>query len=211
MASTISQGGFMSHRILASAFFACLLAGGAAYAGPKLLENIPLQWTPTDSLASLGPLDLSGPLLSSKIHVDLLVDTRENPSAVAENREKPDKVLPVTTSGNVAQFVTDHLKDTLRGAGLSIVDGPGDVNLSGEIRQFFVAETSMYHGDMSVLVHMKNAQGKEVWSGVILGSAERFGRSYKAENYYEAFSDMVLRAAYNLLSNPGFREALKGH
>jgi hypothetical protein len=62
---------------------------------------------------------------------------------------------------------------------------------------------------MSVLVHAKNAQGKEIWSGVLLGAAERFGRSYKADNYYETLSDMVVRASYNLLSNPEFRQALK--
>jgi hypothetical protein len=199
----------INHRLIAGALIGCCLIAGGARAAPKLLENIPLQWTPTDSLASLGPLDLSGPLLSMKIHIDKLVDARQNPSAVAENREKPDKILPVTTSSDVAAFVTDHIKDTLHGAGLGIVDGPGDVTLSGEIRQFFVTETSLYHGEMSVLVHAKNAQGKEIWSGVLLGAAERFGRSYKADNYYETLSDMVVRASYNLLSNPEFRQALK--
>jgi hypothetical protein len=199
----------INRRLIAGALIGCCLIAGGARAAPKLLENIPLQWTPTDSLASLGPLDLSGPLLSMKIHIDKLVDARQNPSAVAENREKPDKILPVTTSSDVAAFVTDHIKDTLHGAGLGIVDGPGDVTLSGEIRQFFVTETSLYHGEMSVLVHAKNAQGKEIWSGVLLGAAERFGRSYKADNYYETLSDMVVRASYNLLSNPEFRQALK--
>jgi hypothetical protein len=199
----------INHRLIGGALIACCLIAGSARAAPKMLENIPLQWTPTDSVASLGPLDLSGPLLSVRIHIEKLVDARQNPSTVAENREKPDKILPVTTSSDVADFVTDHLKDTLRGAGLSIVDGPGDVTLSGEIRQFFVMETSLYHGEMSLLIHAANAQGKEIWSGVLLGAAERFGRSYKADNYYETLSDVVVRASYNLLSNPEFRQALK--
>jgi hypothetical protein len=34
-----------------------------------------------------------------------------------------------------------------------------------------------------------------------VGDAERFGRSYKADNYCETMSDMVIRATYNLLAN----------
>ena len=200
----------MSHRILAILCTTLLLAAGAT-AAAKLLENIPLVWKPTDSLGTLGPLNLSGPVISTALHVDLLVDTRNNPSMIAENQEKPDKPLPVTTSGDVAAFVTDHMKDTLHVAGLNVVDGPGDMTLSGEIRQFFVTETSTYHSELSLVMHLKDAHGKEVWSGAVAGGTERFGRSYKAENYYETLSDAVLRATQNLLSNPAFTDAFPHH
>jgi hypothetical protein len=91
------------------------------------------------------------------------------------------------------------------------VEDAGDVSVSGEIRQFFVTETNLYHGDLSLLVHVKNSKGKEIWSGIIPGGAEHFGRSYKADNYYETMSDMVMRAAYNLLTNADFRAALQKH
>jgi hypothetical protein len=200
----------MSQRILATLFTTMLLAA-AATAGPKLLENIPLVWKPTDALGALGPLNLSGSVISTALHVDLLVDTRANPSLVAENHEKEDRVLPVTTSSDVAAFVTDHLKDTLRQAGLNVVDGPGALTLSGEIRQYFVTETSTYQSQLSLVVHLKDAQGKEVWSGAVAGSTERFGRSYKAENYYETLSDAVIRATHNMLSNPAFTDAFQHH
>ena len=96
----------------------------------------------------------------------------------------------------------------MRGLGLSVVDGDSDVSLSADVRQFFVTETNTYHGDATLFVRLKNAAGKELWSGVVLGSAEHFGRSYKADNYDETFSDMVLHATYNLLANPAFHEAL---
>ncbi len=200
----------MSQRILATLFTTMLLAAGAT-AGPKLLENIPLVWKPTDTLGALGPLNLSGPVISTALHVDLLVDTRTNPALVAENHEKEDRVLPVTTSSDVAAFVTDHLKDTLRQAGLNVVDGPGALTLSGEIRQYFVTETGTYQSQLSLVVHLKDAQGKEVWSGAVAGGTERFGRSYKAENYYETLSDAVIRATHNVLSNPTFTDAFQHH
>jgi hypothetical protein len=196
----------MSHRILSILCTTLLLAGGAL-AAPKLLENIPLVWKPTDTLGSLGPLNLAGPVISTGLHVDTLVDTRNHPSRIAENQEKPEKPLPVTTSSDVGAFVTDHIKDTLRVAGLNVVEGPGDLTLSGEIRQFFVTETGTYKSELSIVLHLKDAHGKEVWSGAAAAGTERFGRSYKAENYYETLSDAVIRTTHNLLSNPAFTGA----
>ncbi len=154
----------MRQHILAVAFFGSLLVNGAAFAGGASLQNIPLQWKPTSILSEMGTIDLSGGVITTKIRFDPLVDTRQNPPLVAENREKPN-VRPMTTSSDVAVFVTDHLKDSVHGAGLNVVDG----------------------------------------------DATRWGRSYKAENYYEVMSDMLLRATYNLLSNEGFRTALAKH
>jgi hypothetical protein len=196
----------MSHRILSILCMTLLLAG-SGMAATKLLENIPLVWKPTETLGSLGPLNLGGPVISTPLHVDAFVDTRNNPALIAQNQENPDKPLPVTTSGDVAAFVTDHLKDTLHVAGLNVVDGPGALTLSGEIRQFFVTETGTYHSELSLVLHLKDARGKEIWSGAAAGGTERFGRSYKAENYYETLSDAVIRATQNLLSNPAFTDA----
>jgi len=200
----------MKHRILALVSFACCLLCGTALAAPKLLRDIPLKWTPTQGFSELGPLDVSGSLLTTKVHFETFVDARSNPESIAENREKAD-ARPVTTKDNVAEFVTLHLRESVHGAGVTTVDDAGDVSISGEIRQFFVTETNLYHGDLSLLVHVKNSQGKEIWSGIIPGGAEHFGRSYKADNYYETMSDMVMRAAYNLLANADFRAALQKH
>jgi hypothetical protein len=200
----------MRHRFLIVAFFASLLVNGAAFARGDL-KNIPLEWTPTTTFAEIGPIDISGAMLTTKIHFDTFADTRENPSLIAENREKAGKVRPVTTSGNVAAFVTEHFTQTLHGAGLNTVDSAADINVSGEIRQFFVTELNTYNGEITLLIHVKSSTGKELWTGVVAGDATRWGRSYSAANYYEAMSNMVLRACNQLLANPGFREALQKH
>jgi hypothetical protein len=198
----------MRQLLFAAASCALLILCGAAASRAASLENVPLRWKPTSTLAEMGVVDLSGAVGTTKIRFDALVDTRQNPSLVAENREKVDKVRQMTTSSDVAAFVTDHMKDTLRRAGLNIVDDGADVVMSGEIRQFFVTEVNTYGGELSVLVHLKNTAGKELWTGVVAGDSTRWGRSYSAENYYETMSDMLLRGAFNLLSSPGFREAL---
>ena len=187
-----------------------VLVSRAAFGGADLL-NIPLNWTPTSTFASMGAIDLSGNIIATNIHFEALVDARQNPSLIAENREKANKLRQVTTTSDVAAFVTDHVRESLHAGGLNIVDGVGDVTISGELRQFFVTETSTYQGEVSMLIHVNNSAGKEVWTGLVGGFAEHFGRSYKADNYYETMSDMVQRASYNLLSNQGFRDALQKH
>jgi hypothetical protein len=91
---------------------------------------------------------------------------------------------------------------------MNIVDGPADLNISGEIRRFFVTEVSTYGGEISLLIHVKNGAGKELWTGVVTGDSTRWGRSYSAANYYETMSDMVLSATHNLLATGGFHDAL---
>jgi hypothetical protein len=181
------------------------VSGSLAHA--KSLDNVPLKWSPTSTLAEMGTLDLSGSTITTKIHIDPLVDTRQNPSLVAENREHAE-VKAMTTSSDVAAFVTDHLKESLHGAGLNIVDGEADLTVTGEIRQFFVTEKGTYQGEISLLLHVKNSAGKELWVGMVSGDATRWGRSYSAANYCEVISDMLLRATYNLLNTAQFHEAL---
>jgi hypothetical protein len=201
----------MRHHLPILAFLSTVLVNGAAFAGGDALENIPLKWSPTSTLSEWGAVDLSGATVTTKIHWDGFTDTREKPTLVAENREKENKVRSLTTSTDVAAFVSDHMKDSVHGAGLNIVDSGADVSLSGEIRKFFVTETATYNGEISVLIHVKNNAGKELWTGIISGDATRWGRSYHAANYFETMSNMTLSATYSLLNNAGFRDALAKH
>jgi hypothetical protein len=200
----------MRHRYLILAVLSALLANGAALAR-EALENIPLKWSPTSTLSAWGAVDLSGATITTKIHWDGFTDTREKPALVAENREKADKVWTVTTSTDVTAFVSDHMRDSVHGAGLNVVDSGADVIISGEIRKFFVTETGTYNGEISVLIHVKNSDGKELWTGIVSGDATRWGRSYSAANYFETMSNMILSATYNLLNNAGFRDSLAKH
>jgi len=201
----------MSYRVPVLAVLVGALVSSTALARPTVLENIPLKWSPTSTMAEMGPMDLSAADLAVKIQVEPLVDSRQNPTLIGQNTEKPDKPLSVTTSSDVTEFTSEHLKATLKAAGMSVVDSGGDVILMGELRQYFVAETNTYHGELALVLHLKNRAGKELWSGSVTGDAERFGRSYRADNYMEVLADTLLKAAHNLLTNPGFHDALEKH
>lgn len=189
-------------------FVALLAVSGSAMAS-KDLSNIPLVWSPTQSFAEFGAIDLNG-IGNVKVQFNGFTDVRKNPALIAENHED-DRVRQVTTKDNVASFVTDHVKDTFSKAGINVVDSGGDFVVSGEIRDFFVNETDQYVGNITVYVTLTDASGKVVWQGVAGGGANNFGRSYKADNYYETLSNAVLKLGNSLLNSPGFHGALQSH
>jgi hypothetical protein len=195
----------MLKRIL---FVALLAASGSAMAS-KDLSNIPLVWSPTQSFAEFGAVDLSG-IGSTKVQFNGFTDARKNPPLIAENHEK-EPVRQVTTRDSVAAFVTDHVKETFSKAGVNVVDNGGDVIVSGEIRDFFVNESENYVGTITVYVTLTNASGKVLWQGVAGGGATNFGRSYKADNYYETLSNAVLKLSNSMLNSQGFHAALQSH
>jgi hypothetical protein len=170
------------------------------------LENSPLVWKPTTNTASLGAVDLTG-LGNVKLQVPKVADGRQNPTLLGANKENATPRI-ITTSNDVPAFVTEHMKQIIAAAGLNVVDSGGTYVLKADLKQFYVDETDTYKGDVRLLVTLTNASGKAVWTGTTGGSSTRFGRSYKAENYYETLSDSLIEATYNLLKNPGFHDAL---
>ncbi|AIF48946.1 YajG family lipoprotein [Dyella japonica] len=189
-------------------FVALLAASGSAMAS-KNLSNIPLVWSPTQSFAEFGAIDLNG-IGHVKVQFNGFTDARKDPALIAENHEK-DPVRQVTTKDSVAAFLTDHVKETFGKAGINVVDTGGDVVVSGEIRDFFVNETDQYVGNITLYVTLTNATGKVLWQGVAGGGATNFGRSYKADNYYETLSNAVLKLSNSMLNSQGFHNALQVH
>jgi hypothetical protein len=188
-----------------------LFLPAAALAAKKPLAGIPLAWKPTTPASEFGAVNLTG-VAGIKVEIRDLKDAREKPALIGENRDKEDEgiVLPVTTADAPARFVTDNLKRVWSDAGLDLVDAGGDVVVTGELKRFFVLETSTYAGDINLKLEVKTKGGKLLWSGTAGGTAKRFGRSYKSENYHETLSDSLMDAAYKLLQNESFLKALSG-
>jgi hypothetical protein len=182
-----------------------LLVASLCACAKKPLDNVPLVWKPT-SEAKLGAINLTE-IGHTKIRLDSFRDVRQHPELIAENREDPVP-KPVTTRDNVGEFVSTHMRDVLGSAGLDVVDDNADVVISGEVRQFFVEETSTYNGSVAVRLTARNRARAVLWSGSAVGSAKRFGRSYSQENYYEVLSDSIIDATATLMRDPDFRRAL---
>ena len=199
-------------RVVAVALLASL-AAVPALAKKKPLVNIPLQWRPTTTLAELGAVNLTG-LEKAAIKLQPLVDKRDkaDPQLIGENREKEAKneILTVTTRDNVAEFCTTNLGMVLAKLGLPMTAEQPTVTISGELLSFFVTETDVYVGDVSIKLKVADAAGNVLWTGMANGASKRFGRSYKDENYFEVLSDSLLDAISGLLKNARFMDALGG-
>ncbi len=175
-----------------------------AYAKGALLEHVPLQWKPTSDL-QLGTMQMS----QAPIQFETFQDARDNKQAIGENLEN-DQSKPVTTTDDVGAFVSTHMRGLFDHAGLKTVDSNGSVIIKGEVKTFYVRETSTYKSEVAVHLTVVDASGKTLWSGLASGDATRFGRSYKLENYYEALSDAVVNTVSSMLQSAPFQSALSG-
>ena len=176
-----------------------------AYAKSHLLEHVALQWRPTPDLR-LGAMQMpQGP-----IQFDTFQDVRDNKEAIGENLEE-DKAKPVTTTDDVGAFVSSRMRQLFDQAGLKTVDSNGTVIIRGQVRQFFVRETSTYKSTVVVHLVIVGHDGTTLWSGLASGDATRFGRSYKLENYYEVLSDAIVNTVSSVLQSADIQKALAGH
>lgn len=185
-------------------FLAVLLAVTLSAHARGSLEHVPLQWKPTSDL-QLGTVQMS----QAPIHFETFQDARDNKQAIGENQED-DKPKPVTTTDDVGAFVSTHMRGLFEHAGVKTVDADGAVTIKGEVRQFFVRETTTYKSEVAVRLTVVSRDGRTLWSGLASGDATRFGRSYKLENYYEVLSDAIVNTVSSMLGSPQFQAALSG-
>jgi hypothetical protein len=192
----------MHRRSLWKLAGAILLAAAACAAAKDALLNVTLQWKPTSEL-KLGTFTD----LDARARIESFLDVRDNRELIGENLENKEP-KPVTTAGDVGQFVGSHVRDLLERAGVRIVDKDADVTIKGEVRQFLVKETDHYNSQVTIRLTVVNHRGNKLWSGIASGEAHSFGRSYKLENYHESLSNAIVNMVSSMLHNEGFQKAL---
>lgn len=171
----------------------------------KLLEHIPLEWRPTSKLR-LGTTQMT----ALTVTIGNFIDARDNKEAIGENTEN-NEPRPVTTSDDVGEFVGVHIRQLFDEAGIKTVDSNGAVTVKGEVKSFFVREGSTYKSEVALQLIVSDRNGVTLWKGLASGEAKRFGRSYKAENYYEVLSDALVNTVSSMLQAAEFQKALSGH
>jgi hypothetical protein len=176
----------------------------ATLAAPKEL-TIVLKWNPNNK-QSMPALDVTGGLYAVAIAPS--IDKRDKGNQVGENTEGKVAV-PVNTSSDVPTFVRDHLLAQLKSIGLEVnAADAGDRVLRSELVECWVAETSRYNGSVRMKVTVADAAGKELWSALVGGTSDNFGRSLKPDNYTESISNSIQALTANLVSAAGFRTAI---
>jgi hypothetical protein len=178
------------------------------YAGSSLL-NIPLLWKPTETISARDAIDLTA-FQNASFTIKPFNDMRKKPSEIGKNVEKktPARVLFVTTGENVAAWLTDRFGKILSEFDISVVKDGGTLLLEADIVKFFVTEESVYKADIGLKVRIKSKNGDTLWEGMVAVSSNRWGSSYKADNYYEALSNACIDVVYNLLKSDSFMRAV---
>jgi hypothetical protein len=167
--------------------------------------TIVLKWNPNEK-QSMPVLETTGGIFS--LAISPLVDKRDKGKQVGENNEGKT-VVPVYTNSDVSGFVREHLTAQLKTIGLDVTAADnGERILKAELGEFWMAEGKRYHGSIGLKVTVTESNGKELWSALLNGSSDNFGRSLKPDNYTEGFSDAVQDLAAKLAGSAGFRAAL---
>ncbi len=179
------------------------------YAGSSLLD-IPLLWKPTETISALDTIDLTV-FQNATFTVKPFNDLRKKPSEIGENVEKSSfsQIRYVTTRDNVAAWLTDRFEKILAEFDLSVVKDGGTLLLEADIVKFYVTEESVYKADIGLKVRMRSKNGEVLWEGMVSVSSNRWGSSYKADNYSEALSNACIDVVYNLLKSDSFLQAVK--
>lgn len=180
----------------------------SSFLSSALLKDVELKFKPTSSLSDYEDMDLSS-LSSISISLGNFIDEREEKELIGENREDEDKgkVLPVTTITLVSDFLKETYKKLLKDIGIKIVDG-SPKTLEAKVIKFFVEEKNLYKAEVWLDIELKK-DGVLIFNEKIMGSAKRFGRSYKLENYFEVLSDAIIDGFALLFQNLKFTKALK--
>jgi hypothetical protein len=194
-------------RVAFLALGAVLLAGAGGCGKKASSVTVPLTFRPT---SQMNMNTFAGDLPESTVFVGQVTDARERQDQVGENLEEKNPV-PVFASGTEpTEFVRGVMNSLLTRAGLQLGQDQGQAErvLLTDLHHFWTQETNTYEAEVRATVTVQDRGGRQLWKGTVNGTAERFGRSLKAENYQEVFSDATLKMVEGLLNNPGFRAAL---
>jgi hypothetical protein len=185
-------------------FLLVSVMSGVTGARPKELAVV-LKWNPNEK-QSVPVFETTGGVLP--LVIAEVSDKRERGKQIGENTEEKVAV-PVYTASDVPAYVREHLTAQLRAIGLAVTTGDtGERIMRLELVEFWVAEGNRYRGSVRLRVSVTDSQGKELWSALVGGASDNFGRSLKPDNYTESVSDAMQDLAARLIAATGFRDAL---
>jgi hypothetical protein len=167
-------------------------------------DAVSLRWKPTSDIGSVSHGGISNLVFT----IQPFRDVRTDKKLIGRNIESAGKMRPVTTQEDVGKWTSDRVADLLKMQGLH-VGSQGQVIVSGDVLKFEVEESDTYRGQVMVKLYARDAKGAMLWEGIMSGSADRFGRSFNLENYYEVLSDSLIEGVSSLLSRTDFVQSVK--
>lgn len=195
------------HLLLVSFMALCGIIPGTSSASD--LTDISLEWKASTKPRDMDPVDITV-FQNLKLAVAPFTDLRKNPAEIGRNVEKgEDKARLVTTKDNVSKWLAERVAEALGQFGVNVEKSGGNAKLEADIVNFYVVEGGTYTATVALKWRLKSTSGNVIWEGMTSDEAHAFGRSYKADNYFESLGNATMGAVHALLSSDTFMQALK--
>ena len=196
----------MSHRILTGlglSIVGLVMAAGCKSPAPTGPVMISLQYRATEVATSVQTP------MKGTVSV-IVTDQRDKKDTIGQNIKDP-MPRPVYTRDDPAAFVRGVVVQQLqsRGAMIAPTGTPATRQVSLQLMNFYTTESNMYRTAVQFNAQVLGEDGQVLWKGLVSGANEKWGASYKAENYQESLSDATSDAVMSMLNDPGFVAAMK--
>lgn len=174
-----------------------------------------LSFVPQESTGEHAP-SLAPSMATRSVSLSSFRDDRPRSEAdlVGEGTDDDDHPFPWRASGSVVDFARGVFVRTASGWGIRLEDGQ-DLLLTVRLVRYYVQEKdqavgSTYASDVRIGFELKTAAGKTLSSGVVSGSAHRYGRKRSADNCNEVLSDALKEAYAGLFDDASLQAAWSG-
>lgn len=170
-----------------------------------------LAYQPT-SQPDASKLQGAQPILASmRVWINPVIDRHPEGSQIGVSQEEDNAPVFFGPTGlPPADFVRSALVPVLSAYAVPVA---ADSNththvLQLEMTRFWTVEDSTYQATIGGSVVLADRAGHVLWKGEIVGTSKRWGRTFAALNYQQAFSDAALDFGGKLALDPGFRAAM---
>ena len=153
------------------------------------------------------------PVQPATIFLEPVMDDRDDKTQIGQNIEDenkpPIKVLADEGDGP-REFVHKLVAKQFHGLGLTLADKAATAHrvVSLKLTRFWAEEAPGYHGVVRSAAEVKDAAGKVLWRGALVGDNTRFGRSLKPENYRETLTDATQSMINKMFADASFQKAI---
>lgn len=190
---------------------ALLLAGSVGCASTPDTMVLGLAYQPTsqpdgNKLQGLQPIPAT-----MRVWINPVIDRHPEGSQIGVSQEEDDAPVYFGPNGlPPADFVRAALVPVLSAYAVPVA---ADTNththvLQVEMNRFWTVEGSKYQATIGGSVVLADRAGQILWRGEVVGNSTRWGRTFTAINYQQAFSDAALDFGGKLALDPGFRAAM---
>jgi len=195
--------------LLAAPLLAASLLGACASTPDTMVLGLAYQPTSTPDV---NKLQGAQPILAAmRVWINPVIDRHPEGTQIGLSQEEDNAPVYFGANGLApADLVRASLAQVLPAYAVPVSPDSNSHThvLQLEMTQFWTLEDSTYQATIGGTLVLADRGGNVLWNGTLVGTSKRWGRSFTALNYLQAFSDAALDLGTKLALDPGFRAAM---